>query len=118
MVFVKKYGLGSVGYQYYCCQVCCCSFQVDYEYCVCQFGMKGQVVDFVMYNVGICNLQGLVINFWSGVLWLYEYGLCGGDEINILEKGKNYGWLLVIWGVNYSGLKVLEVKGEIVEGME
>lgn len=67
---------------------------------------------------GICNLQGMVMNFWSEVLWLNEYGLCGGDEINILQVGKNYGWLLVMYGINYSGLFILEVKGKMVLGIE
>lgn len=80
--------------------------------------MKEQVVDLAMYNAGIRNPQGLAINPWSGALWLHEHGPRGGDEINIPEKGKNYGWPLATWGVNYSGLKVPEAKGEIVEGTE
>ncbi|HAY3568180.1 TPA: hypothetical protein JRW37_003634 [Salmonella enterica subsp. enterica serovar Typhimurium] len=113
---VKKYGPGSAGHQHYRCQVCCRSFQVDYEYLACQPGMKEQVVDLAMYTAGIRNPQGLAINPWSGALWLHEHGPRGGDEINIPEKGKNYGWPLATWGVNYSGLKVPEAKGEIVEG--
>lgn len=77
--------------------------------------MKEQVVDLAMYTAGIRNPQGLAINPWSGALWLHEHGPRGGDEINIPEKGKNYGWPLATWGVNYSGLKVPEAKGEIVE---
>ncbi|EHM7257720.1 PQQ-dependent sugar dehydrogenase [Salmonella enterica] len=115
---VKKYGPGSAGHQHYRCQACCRSFQVDYEYRACQPGMKGQVVDLAMYNAGIRNPQGLAINPWSGALWLHEHGPRGGDEINIPEKGKNYGWPLATWGVNYSGLKVSEAKGKIVAGAE
>ncbi len=71
-----------------------------------------------IWSYGIRNPQGLAINPWSGALWLHEHGPRGGDEINIPEKGKNYGWPLATWGVNYSGLKVPEAKGEIVEGTE
>lgn len=113
---VKKYGPGSAGHQHYRCQACCRSFQVDYEYRACQPGMKGQVVDLAMYNAGIRNPQGLAINPWSGALWLHEHGPRGGDEINIPEKGKNYGWPLATWGVNYSGLKVSEAKGKLSRG--
>ncbi|MEN1255842.1 PQQ-dependent sugar dehydrogenase, partial [Pseudomonas aeruginosa] len=42
----------------------------------------------------------------------------GGDEINIPQKGKNYGWPLATWGINYSGFKIPEAKGEIVAGTE
>ncbi len=66
-----------------------------------------------IWSYGIRNPQGLAINPWSGALWLHEHGPRGGDEINIPEKGKNYGWPLATWGVNYSGLKVPEAKGEI-----
>lgn len=51
-------------------------------------------------------------------MWFNEYGLKGGDEINILIVGKNYGWLLVIQGVNYFGLLIFEVKGIYVDGIE
>ncbi|EHG7612616.1 PQQ-dependent sugar dehydrogenase [Citrobacter sedlakii] len=71
-----------------------------------------------IWSYGIRNPQGMAMNPWSQVLWLNEHGPRGGDEINIPEKGKNYGWPLATWGINYSGFKIPEAKGETVEGTE
>ena len=71
-----------------------------------------------IWSYGIRNPQGMAMNPWSDVLWLNEHGPRGGDEINIPEKGKNYGWPIATWGVNYSGLKIPEAKGQIVAGTE
>lgn len=71
-----------------------------------------------IWSYGIRNPQGMAINPWSDALWLNEHGPRGGDEINIPEKGKNYGWPLATWGINYSGFKIPEARGEIVEGTE
>ncbi|MFS9382467.1 PQQ-dependent sugar dehydrogenase [Citrobacter sp. ANG330] len=71
-----------------------------------------------IWSYGIRNPQGMAMNPWSGVLWLNEHGPRGGDEINIPEKGKNYGWPLATWGINYSGLKIPEAQGEKVAGTE
>ncbi|WP_049130904.1 PQQ-dependent sugar dehydrogenase, partial [Enterobacter asburiae] len=71
-----------------------------------------------IWSYGIRNPQGMAMNPWSDALWLNEHGPRGGDEINIPEKGKNYGWPLATHGINYSGLKIPEAKGEHVEGTE
>lgn len=71
-----------------------------------------------IWSYGIRNPQGMAINPWSNALWLNEHGPRGGDEINIPAKGKNYGWPIATWGINYSGLKIPEAKGEIVAGTE
>lgn len=71
-----------------------------------------------IWSYGIRNPQGMAINPWSNALWLNEHGPRGGDEINIPEPGKNYGWPLATHGINYSGLKIPEAKGGIVEGTE
>ncbi|QMR47129.1 PQQ-dependent sugar dehydrogenase [Citrobacter freundii] len=71
-----------------------------------------------IWSYGIRNPQGMAMNPWSDTLWLNEHGPRGGDEINIPEKGKNYGWPIATWGMNYSGLKIPEAKGGIVEGTE
>lgn len=71
-----------------------------------------------IWSYGIRNPQGMAMNPWSDALWLNEHGPRGGDEINIPERGKNYGWPLATHGINYSGLKIPEAKGEIVEGTE
>ena len=71
-----------------------------------------------IWSYGIRNPQGMAMNPWSDALWLNEHGPRGGDEINIPEKGKNYGWPLATHGINYSGLNIPEAKGEHVEGTE
>ncbi|NUL35782.1 PQQ-dependent sugar dehydrogenase [Kosakonia sacchari] len=71
-----------------------------------------------IWSYGIRNPQGMAMNPWSNALWLNEHGPRGGDEINIPQKGKNYGWPIATWGINYSGLKIPEAKGEIVAGTE
>lgn len=57
------------------------------------------------------------MNPWSNALWLNEHGPRGGDEINIPQKAKTTAgrWQL---GINYSGFKIPEAKGEIVAGTE
>lgn len=71
-----------------------------------------------IWSYGIRNPQGMAMDPWSDALWLNEHGPRGGDEINIPERGKNYGWPLATHGVNYSGLPIPEAKGEQVPGTE
>lgn len=71
-----------------------------------------------IWSYGIRNPQGMAMNPWSDALWLNEHGPRGGDEINIPEKGKNYGWPIATWGINYSGFKIPEAQGEKVAGTE
>lgn len=71
-----------------------------------------------IWSYGIRNPQGMAMNPWSDALWLNEHGPKGGDEINLPEPGKNYGWPLATYGVNYSGLPIPEAKGEKVAGTE
>ncbi|ENT7595607.1 aldose sugar dehydrogenase YliI, partial [Shigella sonnei] len=47
-----------------------------------------------IWSYGIRNPQGMAMNPWSNALWLNEHGPRGGDEINIPQKGKHYGWPL------------------------
>lgn len=49
------------------------------------------------------NPQGLDANPVTGVLWETEHGPRGGDEVNLIEPGKNYGWPLITYGINYDG---------------
>ncbi|MBB1199985.1 PQQ-dependent sugar dehydrogenase [Enterobacteriaceae bacterium 89] len=79
-------------------------------------GTKGARPEIWAY--GIRNPQGMAMNPWSDTLWLNEHGPKGGDEINIPQPGKNYGWPLATHGVNYSGLPIPEAKGEKVTGTE
>ncbi|WP_458796392.1 PQQ-dependent sugar dehydrogenase [Klebsiella quasipneumoniae] len=71
-----------------------------------------------IWAYGIRNPQGMAINPWSGALWLNEHGPRGGDEINIPQAGKNYGWPLATHGINYSGLPIPEARGKTVPGTE
>ncbi len=59
-----------------------------------------------IWAYGIRNAQGLAVNPWTGELWEHEHGARGGDEVNVVEKGANYGWPLVTHGVDYSGLPI------------
>jgi len=69
-----------------------------------------------IWSYGHRNPQGAAINPWNGTLWENEHGPKGGDEINVIERGKNYGWPLATNGVNYSGEPIPESKGKTVEG--
>jgi aldose sugar dehydrogenase len=54
-----------------------------------------------VWSLGHRNIQGLAIHPATGEVWASEHGPQGGDEINVAEKGKNYGWPLVTYGRNY-----------------
>jgi len=56
-----------------------------------------------IYSYGHRNPQGMEINPFTGAIWIHEHGPRGGDEINIIKKGKNYGWPKASFGINYSG---------------
>ncbi len=71
-----------------------------------------------IWSYGHRNPQGLAINPWNQQLWVNEHGPKGGDEINRVEPGKNYGWPIATWGVNYSGLDIPEAKGGEAPGTE
>ena len=66
-----------------------------------------------IWAYGLRNAQGLAFNPADGKLWEQEHGPMGGDEINIIEKGKNYGWPRVSFGVNYDGTPVGTGKAEM-----
>lgn len=59
-----------------------------------------------IYSYGNRNPQGLDIHPLSGELWESEHGPRGGDEINLIEKGKNYGWPSITYGMNYNGTPI------------
>jgi len=56
-----------------------------------------------IYSYGHRNPQGMAMNPNTGIIWTHEHGPQGGDEINIIEPGKNYGWPLITYGINYDG---------------
>jgi glucose/arabinose dehydrogenase len=55
-----------------------------------------------VYSYGHRNPQGLAVSE-AGVIWLHEHGPRGGDEVNLIEPGVNYGWPAITYGVDYSG---------------
>ena len=59
-----------------------------------------------VYSYGQRNPQGLDINPATGELWEAEFGPRGGDEINIIHAGKDYGWPTITYGIEYGGDKV------------
>ncbi len=54
-----------------------------------------------IWSYGHRNIQAMAVNPWTGALWLAEHGEAGGDEINVVERGGNYGWPLAAFGVDY-----------------
>ena len=70
-----------------------------------------------IYAYGIRNAQGLELHPVTGELWENEFGPRGGDEVNIIRKGKDYGWPTITYGLEYSGQRI----GEAIQqkaGME
>ena len=52
----------------------------------------------------------------TGKIWVHEHGPRGGDEINVIEAGKNYGWPIITYGINYSGTPITDITKK--EGLE
>lgn len=71
-----------------------------------------------IWTYGMRNPQGLALNPWTGAIWESEHGPRGGDEVNIIQPGKNYGWPIATYGINYSGFSIPEAKGTTVDGTE
>jgi aldose sugar dehydrogenase len=69
-----------------------------------------------VWSIGHRNIQGAALHPVTGKLWTAEHGARGGDEINIPEAGKNYGWPVITYGRDYSGAKIGE--GTHKAGME
>ena len=61
-----------------------------------------------IWSIGHRNLQSAALHPTTGELWTVEHGARGGDEVNIPQKGKNYGWPIISYGVDYSGAKLGE----------
>ena len=69
-----------------------------------------------IYAYGVRNPQGMAVNPWTGALWEQEHGPRGGDEVNLIRPGANYGWPVITHGVDYSTLPIGE--GKAKAGME
>jgi glucose/arabinose dehydrogenase len=69
-----------------------------------------------IYSYGHRNPQGMAMHPVTGDIWTHEHGPKGGDEINIIQQGANYGWPVISYGVNYSGSSFTELTEK--EGMQ
>ncbi len=63
-----------------------------------------------IYSYGHRNVQGLAYDITSGNLWAHEHGPRGGDELNLIKAGANYGWPLATTGTDYTGAKITPFK--------
>lgn len=63
-----------------------------------------------IWTYGHRNPQGMVYDAATNRLWAVEHGPKGGDELNLIEKGKNYGWPKTSYGINYDGTILTEFK--------
>jgi aldose sugar dehydrogenase len=61
-----------------------------------------------IWTLGHRNIQGAAIRPETGQLWAIEHGPAGGDELNLIEPGRNFGWPVVSYGINYDGSVVSE----------
>jgi glucose/arabinose dehydrogenase len=61
-----------------------------------------------IWSYGHRNVQSAALHPDTGALWTVEHGARGGDELNRPEAGKNYGWPVITYGVDYSGAKIGE----------
>jgi aldose sugar dehydrogenase len=69
-----------------------------------------------IWSYGHRNPQGLIYDQATNSLYDVEHGPKGGDELNKVEKGKNYGWPVITWGINYDGKPISDIQQK--EGME
>ncbi len=69
-----------------------------------------------IWSYGHRNPQGMIIHPKTGEIWVHEHGPKGGDEVNISQAGKNYGWPVISYGINYSGTTFTDITEK--EGME
>lgn len=69
-----------------------------------------------IWSYGHRNVQGLAYDSVHNVIYATEHGPRGGDELNIIEKGKNYGWPVITYGIDYSGAIISDLTEK--EGME
>lgn len=69
-----------------------------------------------VYSFGHRNPQGMARHPQTGAIWAHEHGPRGGDEVNIIKAGANYGWPILSYGINYNGTKFAQ--GTEREGFE
>ena len=70
-----------------------------------------------VWSYGHRNPQGLAVHPETDAVWLTEHGPAGGDEVNVSKPGKNFGWPVIGYGVNYRGRRAIHASTH-AEGME
>lgn len=68
----------------------------------------GKISKTDIFSYGHRNVQGMTMHPDTGEIWTHEHGPKGGDEINILSAGDNYGWPVITYGVNYNGSSITD----------
>lgn len=63
-----------------------------------------------IFTYGNRNMQGATLQPDTGLIWIQEHGPRGGDELNIVQAGANYGWPKVTYGINYNGTKLSDLQ--------
>jgi glucose/arabinose dehydrogenase len=61
-----------------------------------------------IFTYGHRNIQGVALQPESNLIWMHEHGPRGGDEVNIVGAGRNYGWPVITYGIEYSGLSITD----------
>jgi glucose/arabinose dehydrogenase len=61
-----------------------------------------------IFTYGHRNVQGIAVHPETGMVWTHEHGPRGGDEVNVLQAGANYGWPEITYGIDYSGAIISE----------
>jgi glucose/arabinose dehydrogenase len=69
-----------------------------------------------IWAYGVRSPQGMALHPETGELWEAEHGPRGGDEINLIRPGSNYGWPVITYGINYNGTPITDITEK--EGME
>ncbi len=72
--------------------------------------------DPALWSIGHRNIQAATLHPATGELWIVDHGARGGDEVNIVRKGRNYGWPVITFGRDYSGARIGE--GTAKSGLE
>lgn len=71
-----------------------------------------------IYSYGHRNIQGIAFHPVTGELWNTEFGPRGGDELNLVEPGNNYGWPVITYGIEYAGQEIGDPPIQQQDGME
>src|SRR5680860_1353321 len=69
-------------------------------------GFDDPGINNTLFTWGNRNIQGMTVHPVSGDIWTHEHGPRGGDEINVLKAGTNYGWPEITYGIDYSGIPI------------